>query len=41
MEGELTVRRADFGIGTGEWARTDVIGAEVRLRFKVRLRKAG
>ena len=41
MEGELTVTRADFGIGTGEWARTDVIGAEVRLRFKVRLRKAG
>ena len=41
MEGELTVGRSDFGIGTGEWARTDVIGAEVKLRFKLRLRRAG
>lgn len=41
MEGGLTVRRSDFGIGTGEWARTDVIGAEVKLRFKLRLRRAG
>ena len=41
MEGELTVGRSDFGIGTGEWARTDVIGAEVKLRFRLRLRKAG
>jgi polyisoprenoid-binding protein YceI len=41
MEGELTVRRGDFGIGTGEWAQTNVIGADVKLRFRVRLRKAG
>ena len=31
----------DFGIGTGEWAATDVIGADVKLRFKLLLRKAG
>lgn len=41
MEGELTVKRGAFGIGTGEWAATDVIGADVKIRFKVKLRKAG
>jgi len=41
MEGELTVKRGVFGIGTGEWAVTDVIGADVKVKFKVKLRKAG
>jgi polyisoprenoid-binding protein YceI len=41
MEGELTLKRGDFAIGTGEWTATDTIGAEVRVRFKVKLRKAG
>src|SRR5713101_4403314 len=41
MEGELTVKRGAFGIGTGEWAATDVIGADVQVKFKVKLRKAG
>jgi polyisoprenoid-binding protein YceI len=41
MEGELTVKRGAFGIGTGEWAATDVIGADVKVKFKVKLRKAG
>lgn len=41
LEGELTVKRGAFGIGTGEWAATDVIGADVRIKFRVRLRKAG
>jgi len=40
MEGELTLKRGVFGIGTGEWAATNVIGAEVRVKFRVRLRKA-
>ena len=40
MEGELTLKRGAFGIGTGEWAATNVIGADVRVKFKVRLRKA-
>ncbi len=39
MEGELTVKRGAFGIGIGEWAATDVIGADVRVKFKVKLRK--
>jgi cytochrome b561/polyisoprenoid-binding protein YceI len=39
LDGELTVKRADFGIGTGEWAATDVIGPDVKIRFKVAMRK--
>jgi cytochrome b561 len=38
LEGELTVPRAAFGIGTGEWAATDVIGPDVKIRFRVALR---
>ena len=41
MEGELVVKRSAFGIGTGEWAATNVIGADVRVRFDLRLRKDG
>ena len=41
MEGEFTVKRGAFGIGTGEWAATDTIGADVKIRFKVRMAKAG
>jgi polyisoprenoid-binding protein YceI len=41
MDGEFTVPRAAFGIGTGEWAATNVIGPDVKVRFRVRLRKAG
>ena len=39
LDGELTVPRAAFGIGTGEWAATDVIGPDVKIRFKVALKK--
>lgn len=41
MEGDFTVKRGAFGIGTGEWASTKVIGADVTVRFSVRLRKGG
>lgn len=41
MEGELSLRRSAFGIGIGEWAATNVIGAEVRVKFRVRLRRDG
>lgn len=41
MRGELVVGRAAFGIGTGEWAATNVIGPDVTIRFDVRLRKNG
>ena len=40
MDGELTVKRGPFGIGTGEWAKADEIGADVKVKFKVRLVKA-
>lgn len=41
MEGELIVDRGIFGIGTGEWAATNVISADVTVKFRVRLRKTG
>ena len=40
MEGELLLSRGAFGIGTGEWTASDVIGADVKVKFKVKLRKA-
>ena len=39
LEGELTLKRGDFGIGLGEWKATDTIGADVRVKFKVKLKK--
>jgi polyisoprenoid-binding protein YceI len=39
MEGEFAVKRGDFGIGLGEWKATDTIGAEVKVRFRVLLRR--
>lgn len=39
MDGEFTVKRGPFGIGTGEWAATDVIGPDVTVKFRVRLRR--
>ena len=41
MEGEFTLKRGAFGIGLGEWKATDTIGADVKVKFKVKLRKAG
>ncbi|MBO9512783.1 MAG: YceI family protein [Variovorax sp.] len=40
MEGKFVVQRGAFGIGTGEWSATDVIGADVTVSFRVRLRRA-
>lgn len=37
IEGEVTLARTAFGIGTGEWASTSVVGPDVRVRFKVKL----
>ena len=39
MEGELVLKRGVFGIGLGEWMATDTIGADVKVRFKVKLKK--
>ena len=41
MEGETILKRGLFGIGLGEWKASDVIGADVRVKFRVRLRKGG
>ena len=40
IAGEIGVNRRLFGIGTGEWAATNVVGAEVKVRFSVRLRRS-
>jgi polyisoprenoid-binding protein YceI len=40
MEGELTLKRGVFGIGLGEWKATDTIGADVKVKFRVKLKKA-
>jgi len=40
MEGEFTLKRGDFGIGAGEWKATDTIGADVKVRIRVKLRRA-
>jgi polyisoprenoid-binding protein YceI len=40
LAGELTVKRADFHIGLGEWAPPDVVGPDVTVKFSVSLRKA-
>jgi polyisoprenoid-binding protein YceI len=39
MDGEFTVKRAAFGIGTGEWAAANVIGPDVKVKFSVQLHK--
>jgi polyisoprenoid-binding protein YceI len=39
IDGEFTVKRSAFSIGTGEWKATDVIGPDVKIKFHVRLRK--
>lgn len=39
ITGELTVKRAAFHVGLGEWASTDVIGPDVTVKFSVRLRR--
>jgi polyisoprenoid-binding protein YceI len=39
LEGELTVKRGAFGIGTGEWTKSDVIGADVKVKFKLVMRR--
>jgi polyisoprenoid-binding protein YceI len=41
MEGEFNVKRNAFGIGSGEWVSTKVIGPDVTIKFNVRLRKVG
>ena len=37
MQGELTLRRTDFNVGSGEWSTGESIGLDVTLRFNVQL----
>jgi polyisoprenoid-binding protein YceI len=39
LSGRASVRRLDFGIGQGEWQDTKWLGDEVRIRYKLTLRK--
>jgi polyisoprenoid-binding protein YceI len=39
IEGEFTLKRGAFGIGLGEWKASDTIGADVKVKFKVKLRR--
>ncbi len=41
VTGRLSLNRLDYGIGTGEWSDTKWLGAEVTVRFEVRLTPAG
>jgi polyisoprenoid-binding protein YceI len=41
ITGELTVKRTAFRIGLGEWASTDVVGPDVTVKFRVKLRRTG
>jgi len=38
MEGQFVAKRASFGIGTGEWLANDVIGPDVTVKFRVRMK---
>lgn len=38
MQGESVTRRSIFGIGSGEWKSTDIVGDDVRLKFRIQLR---
>lgn len=37
VSGEFVVRRADFGIGGGEWNEGDLVGNEVPVKFRLTL----
>ena len=33
--GSFAIKRTAFGIGSGEWADTSLVGDEVKVRFKL------
>lgn len=41
VDGSLTLQRAAFGIGGGDWVSSNVIGPEVKVHFSVSLHQAG
>jgi polyisoprenoid-binding protein YceI len=40
MNGKVSIRRLDFGVGQGEWQATDQVGNEVTVSFALRLTTA-
>lgn len=37
ISGETTIKRLDYGVGTGDWQSTEWVGDEVKLQYKVAL----
>jgi polyisoprenoid-binding protein YceI len=35
MTAEIEIKRLDFGIGQGQWAKTDVIGDTIRIFIRL------
>jgi polyisoprenoid-binding protein YceI len=35
FEAVLTIDRGDFGVGTGDWVRTNVVGGEVKIEIAI------
>lgn len=35
FDGAFTLRRADFSIGEGSWAKFDIVANEVKLKFRI------
>jgi len=40
LQGQLSLRRTDFNVGSGEWATDDTIGLAVKLVFDVNLERS-
>jgi polyisoprenoid-binding protein YceI len=40
LSGETTLRRLDFGVGQGEWKSTEWVGDDVKLLYKVSLKRS-
>jgi polyisoprenoid-binding protein YceI len=39
--GSLTIKRLDYGVGTGEWSDTSLVSDEVQIKFKIAMRAPG
>ena len=35
FDGSFTIRRADFSIGEGSWAKFDIVANEVQIKFRI------
>jgi polyisoprenoid-binding protein YceI len=40
LSGATTIKRLDYGIGTGDWASTEWVGDEIKLSYQVALVRA-